>query len=77
MCFRLRPPGLDGAGLDELNARARARVVESGAFYIVQTSLSGRIWLRTALMNPLTTPAHLEAMLGAVLEAAGLPDRLA
>jgi L-2,4-diaminobutyrate decarboxylase len=72
VCFRLTPPGCGGPAADELNARARATVVGSGAFYIVQTVLRGRLWLRAALMNPFTTPRHLAAMLDAV-EAAAKP----
>jgi L-2,4-diaminobutyrate decarboxylase len=70
VCFRMRPPGMDEAAVDARNALARQRVIESGRFYIVQTKLRGRVWLRTALMNPFTTTDHLAAMLDAV-EAAG------
>ena len=71
VCFRLRPPGMGEEAVDTLNADARKHVIESGEFYIVQTVLHGRVWLRTALMNPFTTPAHLSAMLDAVETAAG------
>jgi L-2,4-diaminobutyrate decarboxylase len=63
VCFRLRPPGLDDRAVDMLNANARRRVIESGEFYLVQTTLRGRVWLRTALMNPFTTLAQLDRML--------------
>jgi L-2,4-diaminobutyrate decarboxylase len=66
VCFRLRPPGLADAELDALNATARRRIVASGEFYIVQTALRGRTWLRTALMNPFTQPADLDALLDAL-----------
>jgi L-2,4-diaminobutyrate decarboxylase len=66
VCFRLRPPGLDEAAVDARNAAARKRVIESGRFYLVQTTLRGRVWLRTALMNPFTTREHLAAMLDAL-----------
>jgi L-2,4-diaminobutyrate decarboxylase len=75
VCFRLRPPGLEDAAVDALNARARQRVLEDGRFYIVQTTLRGRVWLRTALMNPFTKLVHLDAMLDAV-EAAAKQARL-
>lgn len=70
VCFRLRPEGCDGPALDALNAAARRRLVEQGRFYVVQTTLRGRVWLRTALMNPFTTRDHLAAMLDAVEAAA-------
>ncbi len=66
VCFRLRPPGLPEAEVDALNAAIRLRLIGSGAFYLVQTVLRGRTWLRTALMNPFTRPEHLEALLAAV-----------
>jgi L-2,4-diaminobutyrate decarboxylase len=69
VCFRLRPPGFDAAAVDAINTAARRRVVEAGRFYLVQTKLRGRVWLRTALMNPFTTRAHLAAMLETVAAA--------
>lgn len=69
VCFRLRPPSLADAEVDALNAAIRRRVVGSGEFYFVQTVLRGRIWLRTALMNPFTSPADLDALLDAVERA--------
>ena len=74
VCFRLNPPSCDGRTADVLNARARAAVVESGRFYIVQTVLRGRTWLRVALMNPFTGTRDLSAMLDAVEMASGLRE---
>jgi len=55
VCFRPRAP-LD---MREL----RRRVIEDGRFYITGTELEGRYWLRATLMNPLTEPSDLDAML--------------
>lgn len=66
VCFRHRPDGLPDAALDAHNAHLRKTVIESGAFYIVQTTLRSRVWLRTALMNPFTTTQHLGALLDAL-----------
>jgi L-2,4-diaminobutyrate decarboxylase len=74
VCFRLNPPGRDHAAVDAMNARARRAIIEEGRFYIVQTTLRGRVWLRTTLMNSFTTMAHLDAMLDAVEQAASLPS---
>lgn len=69
VCFRHVPRGVS-EGLDALQERARAAVIARGGFFLVQTRVEGRVWLRTTLTNPLTTPAHLDALLSAIREAA-------
>ncbi len=49
--------------LDELNLWLRQQVVEAGEFYIVQTNLNGRQWLRSTIANPFTTPAQMKSLL--------------
>lgn len=49
--------------LNELNARIRQEILEKGEFYIVQTELDSKIFLRTTLMNPLTETRHLVELL--------------
>ncbi len=71
VCFRHHPDGLPDDALDSHNAALRKRIIESGEFYIVQTVLRGRTWLRTALMNPFTTIEHLAAMLDALAGQTG------
>lgn len=67
VCFRLR-------GVDPIQKRARQRLRESGSFYLVETRLRERTWLRSAIMNPLTTEADLDALLVALRDAAeGVP----
>ncbi len=73
VCFRLRVLTADAEGSDLLQRRIRAEVVESGDFYLVQTTLRGRVWLRTALMNPFTTAGDLRALLDRLAEAASRP----
>lgn len=74
VCFRLNPPSCDGRAADALNVRARGTVVESGGFYIVQTVLRGRVWLRAALMNPFTRIQDLSALLDAIEMAANVHE---
>ncbi|QDU65375.1 pyridoxal phosphate-dependent decarboxylase family protein [Engelhardtia mirabilis] len=62
LCFRHVPPGFD-QDLDGLQARIRRRVLDNGRYYLVQTRLRGRLWLRTSLMNPNTTEDDLEGLL--------------
>ncbi len=72
VCFRLRPGGsaTTEEELDALNARLRQQIVAEGRFYLVQTRLSGRLWLRVTLMNPRTTLADLDRLLERLAEIA-------
>ncbi|MCP3920102.1 MAG: hypothetical protein GY711_31640, partial [bacterium] len=67
LCFRHRPDtDMSDAALDQLQGRLRQSVIEGGDFYIVQARLDGRVWLRTTVMNPLTSQEDLDALLGAI-----------
>jgi L-2,4-diaminobutyrate decarboxylase len=68
VCFRWTPREAKSEALDALQAGVRARIVESGAFYPVQTRLPKGVHLRVTLLNPLTSEADLEALLVAVRE---------
>lgn len=73
VCFRHVPTGPrapEDAELDALQGRIRRRVIEGGAFYLVQARLRGRLYLRTTLMNPLTEESDLRALLEALRRAA-------
>jgi L-2,4-diaminobutyrate decarboxylase len=69
VCWRYRPARADPARLDELQAEVRRRVLERGRFYILQTRLPAGLFLRSALMNPLTEDVDLVAMLEEVRAA--------
>jgi L-2,4-diaminobutyrate decarboxylase len=66
VCFRYA--GRDGnvERENELNGRIRRELLREGRFYLVQTSLRGKLYLRVSLMNPFTTEAHLAEMLEVV-----------
>ena len=71
VCFRYRPdPALAGAELDLLQARIRQRCLERGHTYFLQTRLGGALWLRSALMNPLTEGRDLDELLATIRAAA-------
>lgn len=69
VCFRVR--GKDGGQ----HAAIRKAVIDDGDFYCVQVHLHARglkkeqqgLWLRTTLLNPATTTAHLQQLLSRVL----------
>jgi L-2,4-diaminobutyrate decarboxylase len=66
VAFRHIPPELQGetpAIIGEFQRRLRRQVIESGEFYLVATNLNGTDALRVTLINPLTTPQHLDLLL--------------
>jgi len=63
VCFRLVIPDMDWESLNTLNRNIRQRATQIGHFYIVQTILDGRVYLRTTLMNPFTQKEDLESLL--------------
>ncbi|MEM8945264.1 MAG: aminotransferase class V-fold PLP-dependent enzyme [Planctomycetota bacterium] len=69
--FRYLPAQLRDASMAEIDTfqlRLRRAVIESGEFYLVQTSLDGRSYLRTTLINPLTTIDQLRMLLDCLRE---------
>jgi L-2,4-diaminobutyrate decarboxylase len=70
VCFRHRPEGVANEALDALQAKVRDAIIKDGGFYLVQTKLAGRLYLRTTIINPLTTDQDLEALIHRVREVA-------
>jgi L-2,4-diaminobutyrate decarboxylase len=63
VCFRYVGEGSSSENYNTLNATIRQRLLEEGKFYIVQTTLREKLYLRVSLMNPLTTVRDLRALL--------------
>jgi L-2,4-diaminobutyrate decarboxylase len=61
--FRYTGSLTDDGQIDRLNTSIRSAMVRKGAFYVVQTRLENKTWLRTSLMNPLTGTAQLDELL--------------
>jgi L-2,4-diaminobutyrate decarboxylase len=66
LCFRFVPPGADEQAANTFNATARQALIEAGEFYLVQTVLRGKTWLRVTLTNPFTAMDDLRALVEAV-----------
>ncbi len=71
VCFRYTRPGVSGLPLDDLQARLRRTIVESGAFHLVQTRLPTGLYLRVTLLNPFTRDADLDALLDCIRATPG------
>ena len=67
-CFRHR-------GSDALNLELRERLIRSGEAWITSTVLKGRRVLRVTMINPRTTPGHVDGMLAALRRIASEVQR--
>ncbi|MFT4758261.1 MAG: L-2,4-diaminobutyrate decarboxylase [Paraglaciecola sp.] len=63
VCFRVIKEGLSEEALDNLNAKIREQILKEGDFFIVQTRLRGRLFLRTTFVNPLATKNILSELI--------------
>jgi L-2,4-diaminobutyrate decarboxylase len=66
LCFRYFQPGWDEKTIAKVNADTREKLVRQGEFFIVQTRVQGKLYLRTTLMNSSTTLHEMEELLNAV-----------
>ena len=64
VCFRFTPKG--DHDLDLLNRKVREEILSTGEFYIVQTILEDRVWLRTTVANPFTGNSHFENLINEI-----------
>ena len=70
LVFRYVPVGRETSQWNDLNRELRRRLIESGEFYVSQTTLEGVAYLRMTVINPLTTLATVMALLSRIREIA-------
>ncbi|WP_343485960.1 aminotransferase class I/II-fold pyridoxal phosphate-dependent enzyme [Allomuricauda sp. d1] len=75
LCFRYVNKSRSDQELNSLNSKIRQELLNDGEFYIVQTKLSDRLYLRTSLMNPFTTQIHLKGLIQKISNCAMAFDR--
>ena len=63
LCFRYIGPSRKSNKLNEINRSLRQKILEDGRFYIVQTKLQNKQFLRTTIMNPFTTEKEFQGLL--------------
>jgi L-2,4-diaminobutyrate decarboxylase len=67
VCFRYAPLQ-DAAANNALQRHIRETFLNDGEFYIVQTELNGTVFLRTTLMNPLSTEEVLQRLVARIAD---------
>jgi glutamate/tyrosine decarboxylase-like PLP-dependent enzyme len=60
VCFRFHPPDIPEAGLDELNRKLGAMVLEDGRIYFGTTEYAGKVAFRPAIVNWRTTEKDVD-----------------
>jgi len=65
VCFRITHSSNEQA--NKLNAEIRQKLLAEGKFYIVQTTLSGNIYLRITIINVLTTENDLKQLIEEIM----------
>ena len=68
VCFRYKLNNYEDEKLNDLNKRIRQILIEDGEFFIVQTEINKKIFLRTCLMNSFTTEKDLISLLDRIDE---------
>lgn len=68
VCFRYAPEGHNNLTLNNINSAIRDKIIKEGSFYIVQTELDGKIWIRLTIINPITSEDDLKNLLLRITE---------
>ena len=63
LCFRYTGSSVIPGSIDDINRRLRQKILEDGRFYVVQTRLKNKQYLRTTIMNPFTTKKDFQELL--------------
>lgn len=73
VCFRYRPTSSAQSAddLNNLNLMIRAQLVAETNYYLVQTRLLGRVYLRCTFTNPKTESRHTDGLLLAIQSIGG------
>ncbi len=71
VCFRYEPANCPAEKIDQLQRDIRQQILDEGNFYIVQTVLHEKQYLRVTLINPLTKEADLLLLLENIRKIGG------
>ncbi|TAL62294.1 MAG: aminotransferase class I/II-fold pyridoxal phosphate-dependent enzyme [Bacteroidetes bacterium] len=68
VCFRFTSEGADELTLNQINSAIRDKIIKDGSYYIVQTELNGKVWIRLTIINPMTSEDDLKKLLKRIKE---------
>jgi len=63
VCFRHLPKNLSDEALSAHQEHVRKKLVEAGTFHLTQVKLGNEVWLRTTIMNPVTSGKDVAELL--------------
>lgn len=66
VCFRHVPEDLPKKEHNQHQEQVRKRLVEDGQFHLTQVKLGDEVWLRTTVMNPLTSAKEITALVQSI-----------
>ena len=66
LVYRYLPPGADTNSANDMNREIRRRLIESGEFYVSQTTIGGVAYLRMTVINPLTTIETIDQLINKI-----------
>lgn len=70
VCYRYVEKSWSEEKIGQVNAAVREALVQEGEFFIVQTRVQEKFFLRSTLMNPFTTEAELKELIGKISDLA-------
>ncbi len=63
VCFRYFDKNWLEEKIEKINFKIRERLIKEGNYFIVQTRVQGKLYLRVTIMNPFTTEKELKGLL--------------
>lgn len=72
VCFKHKGKNWETSSIQQKNQHQinlRQKAIQSGEFHLTQVMIDGECWLRTTLMNPMTTKEDLSCLLNFLSEA--------
>jgi L-2,4-diaminobutyrate decarboxylase len=63
VCFRYIAEKTNDITLNKINSAIRERIIKEGSFYVVQTEIDGKLFIRITIINPVTSDNDLKDLI--------------